>query len=606
MTPELAANALDRRIPRVPGDARPPLAGCRDTAELVAVFDPDRPDRFLGLAPAGSPGAPSHRIFADLLTVPGTAAISPEMPLGRALERLERDGLEALPVVDGSGRFLGAITRTSALSRQLAREEAHRAEADRELRQSEAECRAARGWARYLEELNGAFTKLFGLLMELREDEATLREALSCLANLLGTRYAALFLPAEEDRELRFVTVGLTEQAVARIARPPRGEGLLGLALEPGAVLRLDAISEHPRSGGFPPGHPPMQRLLAAAAEHAGRSFGTVYAAEKWTGEPFSSDDEIVLRSFARAIGVAIYSLREAEQRRRIEQQMEENQRLEGLGRIAAGVAHEINTPCQFVGDNLAFVRESLDQIDGLLDACRGLRDHPEGGGGRTESVARRVAAAEGLDDVDFLAKEIPTALDQAREGVARIAEIVRAMKEVSHPGEDGAAPVDLNRLIRTMATVSRNEWKYAADLELDLDPDLPPVSAFEGSLGQAILNLLVHAAHAIEDAMGSEREGRKGVIRVRTRGHEGGAVIEVSDSGCGMDEAVRRRIFEPFFTTKPVGRGTGQGLAIVWRTVVEQHRGTIELDSTPGAGTAFRVHLPLNPNPEPDPAGLR
>ncbi len=282
---------------------------------------------------------------------------------------MNREGIDALPVLDAAGNFLGAVTRQSALGHCLAAEESARAEAYRELRRAEADCAAAQSWARHVETLNESFARLLHLLTELRDDEAALRSSLECMVDLLRVRYAALLIPEEGDRPLRFITLGIDESAARRIPHPPRGEGVLAVALEPGAVLRLDSIASHPRSVGFPSGHPPMQRLLAASVHYAGRAFGTVYAADKWTDEPFSDEDEVVLRAFARTLGLVLHSVREKARRRAAEAQLAESQRLEAIGRLAAGVAHEINTPCQFVGDNLAFAEEAFSELGALLHA---------------------------------------------------------------------------------------------------------------------------------------------------------------------------------------------------------------------------------------------
>jgi PAS domain S-box-containing protein len=273
-------------------------------------------------------------------------------------------------------------------------------------------------------------------------------------------------------------------------------------------------------------------------------------------------------------------------QRRTLEAQLHQAQRLESIGQLAAGIAHEINTPMQFVGDNHRFLADAFASLGGLVERMRAaLALAPE-----AERAA--VAAAEAAADLPWLLAEVPKALGQSQEGIERMARIVKAMKEFSHPGSEDVVPVDLNHAIESTLVVSRNVWKYVADLTAELDPGLPPVPVLPGGFNQVVLNLVVNAAHAIEDRLG--RQGGKGRITVRTRRDGGHAVLEVGDTGCGIPEAIRPRIFDPFFTTKAVGRGTGQGLAIIRTEVVERLGGEISFASEVGAGTTFIVRIPL------------
>jgi len=194
---------------------------------------------------------------------------------------------------------------------------------------------------------------------------------------------------------------------------------------------------------------------------------------------------------------------------------------------------------------------------------------------------------------LDYLRTEVPKAITQLLDGVEHVARIVRAMKEFSHPGPVEKAPVDINRAIESTALVSRNEWKYVAELITDFDPELPRVPCMAGEFNQVILNLIANAAHAIADVVQAS-PGAKGTIRISTRCHAPWAEIRVSDTGAGIPEAIQGRIFDPFFTTKPVGKGTGQGLSIAHTVIVQKHGGTISFESAPGAGTTFLVQLPL------------
>jgi PAS domain S-box-containing protein len=273
---------------------------------------------------------------------------------------------------------------------------------------------------------------------------------------------------------------------------------------------------------------------------------------------------------------------------RRLQDDLLQAQKMESIGRLAAGIAHEINTPTQFVSDNVSFLADALKDLDGIVTRAQQMA---ETNGACPQSIELLNAIKKA--DLPYLQEELPKSLAQAREGLDRIAKIVRAMKEFSHPGSVEKKPTDINRAIQTTLTVARNEWKYVAEAKLDLDPNLPPVPCLPGELNQVILNLLVNAAHAIGDVVGTGL-GRKGTITLCTR-HDGAwAEIRIVDTGTGMPPHVRQRIFEPFFTTKPQGKGTGQGLALAWNVIVKKHGGTIDVQTEEGKGTEFVLRLPL------------
>jgi len=272
------------------------------------------------------------------------------------------------------------------------------------------------------------------------------------------------------------------------------------------------------------------------------------------------------------------------------EMELRQAQKLESVGRLAAGIAHEINTPIQFVGDNTRFLQDAFASLGLLYNKFEKLRSAVSTQcPGLLEDVRR---AEEELDSA-FLLKEIPKALDQSLEGVTRVATIVRAMKEFAHPESKDMAAADLNKALLSTLTVARNELKYVADVETDLG-DLPPVVCNVGDMNQVFLNLLVNAAHAVGDVM--KVTGKKGKISVHTQVDGSMALIAIADTGGGIPEGIRSRIFDPFFTTKEVGRGTGQGLAIARSVVVDRHKGTLTYESEVGKGTTFYVRLPLEP----------
>jgi PAS domain S-box-containing protein len=284
-------------------------------------------------------------------------------------------------------------------------------------------------------------------------------------------------------------------------------------------------------------------------------------------------------------------------ERNRLEVDLRHAQKLEAVGSLAAGIAHEINTPIQFVGDNARFLQDAFTDLTKVLDRYHHLRDAVANGGAGREMV-EGVAEAEKAADMDYLLEEIPNALAQSLEGVTRVATIVRAMKEFAHPDQREKTATDLNKALESTLIVARNEIKYVADAQTDFG-NLPLVLCHGGDMNQVFLNLLVNAAHAIQERV--RGSNRRGVIGVQTRQEGGHALISISDTGCGIPENIRAKIFEPFFTTKEVGRGTGQGLAIARSIVVEKHGGTLTFASEVGKGTTFYIRLPLEKEAKPE-----
>ena len=266
------------------------------------------------------------------------------------------------------------------------------------------------------------------------------------------------------------------------------------------------------------------------------------------------------------------------------EMELRQAQKLESVGRLASGIAHEINTPLQFVGDNVSFLQGSFHQIDDLLGSVRAFceRSGP--------AFAAEFAQLEQKIDTGYLVREIPEALAQTLEGVERVVTIVRAMKEFAHPDNKEYVRADLNKALLNTLTVARNELKYVADVETHFG-DLPLVMCSVSDLNQVFLNLLVNAAHAISDVF--QQTGQKGKICIRTEAQGSQVLITIADNGTGIPESIRDRIFDPFFTTKEVGRGTGQGLAIS-RAVVERHKGSLTFQTEVAKGTTFLISLPV------------
>ncbi|HTS66632.1 MAG TPA: ATP-binding protein, partial [Candidatus Acidoferrales bacterium] len=279
-------------------------------------------------------------------------------------------------------------------------------------------------------------------------------------------------------------------------------------------------------------------------------------------------------------------------ERKVLEEQLRQAQKLEAIGQLAAGIAHEINTPIQYVSDNTRFLRDSFARLNQVFEAhlelLAAVQSHTD-----PSPLASKVQSLMESARVSYLRAEIPKSIEDSLEGAGRVAEIVRAIKEFSHPGPSEKTALDINRAIESTVLVSRNEWKYVADLNTDLDPSLPPVFCVPGEFNQVILNLIVNAAHAIADVV-SSKPGAKGAITVSTHRDGEWAEIRVRDTGTGIPEQVQPSIFNPFFTTKGVGKGTGQGLAIAHTVIVQKHGGTLTFDTAMGAGTTFKIRLPL------------
>ncbi|MBS2024022.1 MAG: response regulator, partial [Deltaproteobacteria bacterium] len=303
------------------------------------------------------------------------------------------------------------------------------------------------------------------------------------------------------------------------------------------------------------------------------------------------TDLEGLVRARTHELEKANEALRgEMGRREKVELELRLAQKLESVGRMAAGVAHEINTPVQFVGDSVHFLRDAMKDLVPLIDRYRQLETAVTEGTASPE-LALDIANQREQVDVDYLVENVPKALDRSLEGLERVSTIVRSMKEFAHPGQKEMSEVDLNQSIRTTLTMARNEYKYVADVETKLE-DIPRVVCHGGEINQVVLNLVVNAAHAIGDKVkGTDGKGR---IEVATRAVGPDVVISIADTGGGIPEDIQGKIFDPFFTTKAVGKGTGQGLAIARTVVAEKHGGSLTFETQPGQGTTFFVRIPI------------
>jgi signal transduction histidine kinase len=269
-----------------------------------------------------------------------------------------------------------------------------------------------------------------------------------------------------------------------------------------------------------------------------------------------------------------------------------QSQKLESVGRLAAGIAHEINTPIQFISTNINFINESFIELSQVVTTFLQFLESVKKGAVTEAQVKAQEAIVAHLD-WDYLREEIPRALDQSKEGIQRVTSIIQAMKEFSHPGSKQKVNADLNRIIETTITVSRNEWRYVATVETDLDPELQTVPCLADEMGQVFLNLLVNAAHSIENKPDTHLEGEKGKITLSTRQDDHYVEIRITDTGGGIPKHIQDKVFDPFFTTKEVGKGTGQGLAIAHDVITGKHNGTLVFETEPGIGTTFIIRLP-------------
>jgi len=299
----------------------------------------------------------------------------------------------------------------------------------------------------------------------------------------------------------------------------------------------------------------------------------------------FQHDDELFLLHLIRNVS---NKKRLQKEREAMQEELANAAKWEAVGQLAGGIAHEINTPAQYIGDNLHFLSEANEEIIEILNKALDLKKVCKQNGQYLDYVQEIDHLIESYD-LEYLCEEVPQALKQSAQGIAQVSHIVLAMKNFSHPGTEEKKPFDINAAIDTTLTVSRNEWKNIATVVTDFDEHVGLVPCIPGGMNQVFLNIIVNAAHAIE----VKGHGIMGEIRIVTRKLADQVEIVISDSGCGMPPDVVKNIFNPFFTTKEVGKGTGQGLAIVNDIIVKKHNGTIKVDTKEGKGTSFIIKLP-------------
>jgi len=317
----------------------------------------------------------------------------------------------------------------------------------------------------------------------------------------------------------------------------------------------------------------------------------------KKSGEHYQAETTLSpVRNTAGVITNWVWVSHDVTKEASLEAQLIQAQKMEAIGELSSGIAHEINTPTQYIGDNIRFFQESFSDVTELVNRYKHVLENMDSSSVDKSEVDDLEKYSDEID-WDFLSEEVPLAISQSLEGNSRVAEIIRAMKEFAHPGSEERTCIDINHAIGNTMAVARNEWKYVAEVESNLDESLPMVPCYPGAFNQVILNIFVNAAHAIGDFTAGGAEG-KGQITVSTTYDEHWAEIRISDTGNGIPEDIRTKIFNPFFTTKGIGKGTGQGLSLVHNVIVDKHQGMIDFETELGKGTTFILKFPLENEP--------
>ena len=432
-------------------------------------------------------------------------------------------------------------------------------------------------------------------------------------------RYGALGIFDSVGNLAQFVTEGMSAEDIAAIGRLPLGKGLLEVVYQQTAPLRVDDIGAEPRGGGFPPGHPPMKTLIGVPLRLGEVVKGVLYLADKQSTETlleetggnhvvrFDEEDEVMLNLFSDYMVRALERMElmallqesnkllhreKAEQHALIgklhdaQNQLLQSEKMASIGQLAAGVAHEINNPIGYVNSNLGTLRRYIEDVFAMLASYEQseplLASHPE--------TAHRIKALRDKLDIAFLKEDIVALMEESGEGISRVKKIVQDLKDFSHVDESEWQWVDLHKGLDSTLNVVWNELKYKSEVVKEYG-DLPEVECLPSQINQVFMNLLVNAAHAIEE---------RGTITIHSGVQDDEVWVAISDTGKGIAPENLKRIFEPFFTTKPVGKGTGLGLSLSY-SIVQKHHGRIEVASEVGKGTVFRVYLPVKQPDGPD-----
>ncbi len=323
------------------------------------------------------------------------------------------------------------------------------------------------------------------------------------------------------------------------------------------------------------------------ARYHYGKMIGI--GASDFVQKPFSPE-EIILRTKR-----VIRERRLKETQISFHNKLALAQKMEAMGQLSAGLAHEINTPIQYINDNTLFLKDTFSDMDLIIEKFLHLFQTLKTGSIDTSMVKQIETALDQLD-LDYTRREIPQAIDQAIEGIDRIKKVIQTMKVFSHPGKKNHVLTDVHHCLQNAIMISKNEWKHIADVSINMEPDLPKIKCNPGEINQVFLNLIVNASHAISEKTNTQF-GDKGKIEIRAHTKKNWLEISISDTGTGIPETVKPKVFDPFFTTKEPGKGTGQGLAISRSIVKDRHHGKISIETCEGKGTTFIIELPIHQN---------
>jgi len=415
------------------------------------------------------------------------------------------------------------------------------------------------------------------------------------LITLTNSDYGAFGLFANNGHLDEFYTTGIEDAVIAKIGHKPEGKGLLEKIYKSGETVIVNNIGEHPDSCGFPDGHPAMTSLIGMPLKIAGAIRGIVYLADKNKGEVYNETDEVIIQLVLTEIEhvcVRTDLLNEladknislvqekAEQTmllekiNEIQNQLLQSEKMASIGQLAAGVAHEINNPVGYVNSNITSLEEYLNDLIYLINKISG-----------SENITSEVIEKLKKEiDYDFIKEDANQLLSESKEGINRVKKIVHDLKDFSHIDEEEWQWTDLHKGIDSTLNVVNNEIKYKAKVIKEYG-DLPDIECIASQLNQVFMNLLVNAAHAIED---------QGSITIRTGKNDNETVwVQISDTGSGIKKENINKLFEPFFTTKPVGQGTGLGLSLSYG-IIQKHGGHIDVQSEINKGTKFTITLPI------------
>jgi signal transduction histidine kinase len=550
-------------------------------ARVAAELDAAYADRTRIIAAYGTIAALSAGVLLVAARRLSREVLTPIKAIAVAVDRYADDELShriVLPNIERLGELGELADRCNTMADAIARIEAELEAANRELRSTVRE--------------QAAVSALSQQALWVQDPRHIMTEASDIVATTLGVDRAGVFQPddgqhGERQDETHGAANGSGARAPGLLLRAGSGwddaVGSLRVPADDSTVVGMSLTADVAVSGE--PAQMPEPGLVAGAcvAVIGGGTHLGVLGVFSASRRVFTSEELVFLHSVAFVVASAIYQ-------QQAHAELEQAHKLEAVGRLAAGVAHEINTPMQFIADNLRFIDRALTSLDQALTEYQ-RRAAP--GAVHTAEDRDALLRLEEELDLEFLRDETPLAARQALDGATRVAQIVKAMKAFSHQGSGDPEPADLNESLRNALTMAANEIKPCADVETDFR-DLPLVVCHEGELNQVFLNLLINAAHAVADVV--ESTGQRGRIRVTTAAEPAGQVtIRISDSGTGIPEEVKAKIFDPFFTTKGVGRGTGQGLYLA-RTTIDRHHGSIGFTTAPGGGTTFTIRLPVAP----------